>query len=152
LLSIWKNLNQIDFFILIQGLFIVLLIGVRIKSKKITCFIPELFLFSLPYFWSLSLFTSVESWFSQWLFPLLTVFSLSLLIVCRSEMSKTTDRNTLQRTLLAAIFILLYAVLLRQTFPPFTDQLFKTTTLNSIAFFAGLPISFVALRSFNWPE
>jgi hypothetical protein len=67
-------------------------------------------------------------------------------------MSKTTDRNTLQGTLLAAIFILLYAVLLRQTFPPFTDQLFKTTTLNSIAFFAGLPISFVALRSFNWPE
>ncbi|MEW6712319.1 MAG: hypothetical protein AB1403_21035 [Candidatus Riflebacteria bacterium] len=144
-ISVWQCLQQ---------LLIVILIVLRVKTRKPLFFIPDLFLFALPYFWLVSLYPSVSYWFSGWKLPFLGVFALSLLTGL--PLIRQIDSTIRYGTILAATFILLYAIMLHRFFPVFDLGLFRNIVLNCAAFFCGLPVCYLAwqnlISSNEWLE
>ncbi len=143
LVSLRTNIERLNAANFLQILFILLLLFWRIKKNRQISIIPDVFLFALPYFWLTSLYDSVYSWFPQWQIPFLGVFALSFFSGKLEELKAGHERSVLLGTVFAAGFVLVYAILLHNSFALFDHKLFQTSLLNAIAFFTALLPSYL---------
>lgn len=145
LYTLYHQGSSLNLLQLTQQLLVVALLVWRLRRKSTLPVIPDFFLMALPYLWLLSLYPTVTDWFSLWCFPLLAVSALTTLTGL--PLLRHVEADVLQGTIMAAGFIILYATMLRQFFPLFDAQLFRVTLLNCAAFFCGLPICYLSLRT-----
>jgi hypothetical protein len=138
--SIYKQHSIIDTGKALQIGFIAILIGWAIKHQKGFCFIPDMFLFSLPYFWTLSLYAPGTTFSTGQLVIFLATFAISLPFAISTKTLKNENINLGYGVWLAIVFVLLFGGLLRSVFPTFTGELYNNTLLNCILFFGGIPI------------
>lgn len=133
---------------LLQQGFIAVLIILRLRRKVQLFFIPDEMLVCLPYFWALATIGGAVSWFSGWQYLLLTAFAIAVLWLSavnhRWFRGGLRHNSLLQAVYCALMFILIFATSLRSVFPPFTLDLYRETIMNTIVFFAGIPICLVA--------
>lgn len=139
---------RIDAGIVMQILVIMGLVIFRLKSQSEIVFIPDLFLFSLPYFWAISLSSDVNQWFNTWNLLFLFIFSISVVNLLHSKLYQKIDKNILHGSALTIIFVLVFAIILRTIFPLFSAELFNRTLLNTIVFFCGIPICLISVRNY----
>ncbi len=133
-----------------QQIFIAFMIFFRLRRKKPLFMIPDEMLACLPYFWALSTLGSASYWFVAWQFFFLAAFALSMLSLvgnCRWFVGGLRLNSLLQAIYCAVMFVLIFATFLRTVFPPFTGDLYRETLLNSLVFFAGIPVCLVAAES-----
>jgi uncharacterized membrane protein YbaN (DUF454 family) len=143
LFALRANHDRLNVALVLQILFISLLVFWRLKKDRQIPVVPDIFLFALPYLWLISLYDSVYSWFPQWQIPFLSVFALSFFSGKLQELKATHERSVFLGTVFAAGFVLVYAILLHNSFAQFDDKLFKTALLNVIAFFSALLPSYL---------
>lgn len=147
--TIFRQGSVINLFQVLQQLLIVALFFWRSKRKMALPIIPDVFLLALPYLWLLSLHPATGFWLKDWMTPFLAVFSVSML--AGGFLLQKIEPSVRQGIAVSASFIILYAVCLRQFFPGFELALFNSVLLSCLAFFCGLPICYLSLKSF-FPE
>lgn len=132
-----------------QQIFIAFLIFFRLRRRAELCMIPDEMLVCLPYFWALANLGSAMNWFIAWQYYFLTVFALSLLSLAGNRrwfVGGLRHNSLLLSVYCALMFVLLLATFLRAVFPPFTGELYRETILNSLVFFAGIPVCLSAVE------
>lgn len=144
--SIYKQHNIIDLGKTLQIVFITILIGWAVKKRNGFSFIPDIFLFSLPYFWALSLYSPGTVFSTGQLLIFLTIFTISLPFAISTQTIKNENINLGYGSWLAIVFVLLFGALLRSVFPTFTGELYSNTLLNCILFFGGIPICIMSFE------
>jgi len=134
---------------LLQQVFIAALIFFRLRRGKVLFMIPDEMLACLPYFWALTTLGSAENWFAGWQAFFLPVFAISFLAILdgsRKWFAGGLRRNSLLQAIYCAlVFVLVFATALRNVFPPFDIELYRETVLNTVAFFAGIPVCLAAV-------
>jgi len=103
-------------------------------------FIPDIFLFGLPYFWALSIYKTAGTCFFSWKIPFLIVFSVSTLFIFFRKLYKNVSRETVLGMFLSILFVLGFSALLHLFFSPFTKVILKKVLIDSFLFFGGIPI------------
>jgi len=132
-----------------QQIFIAFLVFFRLRQKKQLFMIPDAMLVCLPYFWALANLGSATGWFMVWQYYFLAAFSVSLLALVGNRnwfVGGLRHNSLLQSLYCALMFVLLFATILRSVFPPFTYDLYRETILNSLVFFAGIPICLLSVE------
>ena len=144
--SVYKQHSVIDAGKTLQIGLIAILIGWAIKQKNGFSFIPDIFLFSLPYFWTLSLYAPGTVFSIGQLLIFLTIFAISLPFAISTQVLRKENINLGYGIWLAIVFVLLFGGLLRSVFPTFTGELYNNTLLNCILFFGGIPICIMSFK------
>ncbi|PKL49722.1 MAG: hypothetical protein CVV42_05135 [Candidatus Riflebacteria bacterium HGW-Riflebacteria-2] len=131
----------------LQQIFIAFLIFFRLRQKKQLFMIPDEVLVCLPYFWALANLGSAQGWFVVWQYYFIAAFVMSSLALVGNRRWFTgglRHNSLLQAIYCALVFILLFATILRSVFPPFTYDLYRETIMNSLVFFAGIPVCLIS--------
>lgn len=146
IIAVIKSYGPLNQGILFQFAFLACLLFWRFRKKERILFIPDIFLFSLPYFWLLSLYPSASAWFPAWKLPFIAAFAISTWNLYVGKQLKSIDSNILHGIWCTLFFVLLFATVLRSVLPSFTAELFRSTVMNIIAFFGGIPICLTAVN------
>jgi hypothetical protein len=136
---------------LLQQGFIAVMIILRLRRKTQLFFIPDEMLVCLPYFWALATLGGAVNWFADWQYFFLSAFALALLQLTAGRQGWFSgglrQNSLLQAVYCALMFVLIFATSLRSVFPPFSFDLYRETIMNTVAFFAGIPICLAAAES-----
>lgn len=138
----------------LQQIFIAFLIFFRLRQRRQLFMIPDEMLVCLPYFWAMTNLGSANRWFAAWLPYFLAAFILSSLAMIgnRRWFSGGLRHNSLLQAIYCSlVFVLLFATILRSVFPPFTCDLYRDTLMNSLVFFAGIPICLISVEPCRQP-
>lgn len=128
-------------------LFIGLLFFMRARAKKPLFFIPDEFLVTLPYFWSISLLGPVINWLPAWLMPLMIVFALSSMQVVEGGYGFAgglKNNSLLQAAAISVFFVLFMLTFLLKALPAFDLELYRRVMLQLFSVCVGIPISLSA--------